>query len=94
MQNSTQNSNFSPSLKVENVKVPKPRRDQQESFNVLKQGLDKLGSKEKEVVVDPKMALIKLQKKLAMRGTRGLLSFAKAFKKADVQKNSKVDFET
>jgi len=50
--------------------------------------------KDREVIVDPKTALNKLSNKLAKRGTRGLLSFAKAFKKADVQKNSKVDFET
>mmetsp|Transcript_46579 Transcript_46579/g.39299 ORF Transcript_46579/g.39299 Transcript_46579/m.39299 type:complete len:166 (-) Transcript_46579:1054-1551(-) len=45
------------------------------------------------VEVDPKDALTKLSNKLSVRGTRGLLSFAKAFKKADVQKNYKVDFD-
>jgi hypothetical protein len=86
-------TNFSPTLKIECTKVHKQRKDQQESFNILKQGLDKMDSKEKEVIVDPKTALNKLSNKLAIRGSRGLLSFAKAFKKADVQKNSKIDFE-
>lgn len=79
-------TNFSPTLKIECTKVHKQRKDQQESFNILKQGLDKMDSKEKEVIVDPKTALNKLSNKLAIRGSRGLLSFAKAFKKADVQK--------
>lgn len=45
------------------------------------------------MVVEPKTALNKLANKLATKGSRGLLSLAKAFKKADLNKNSKVDFE-
>jgi len=73
-----------------------PRRDQQESFNILKLGLDKMGkgANDKEVVVDPKKSLSKLSEKLAVRGSRGLLSFAKAFKKTDTQRNCKVDFDS
>lgn len=71
-----------------------PRRDQQESFNILKIGLDKMGTNEKETTIDPKKSLSKLSEKLALRGSRGLLSFAKAFKKADHQRNLKIDFET
>lgn len=49
---------------------------------------------DKEVVVDPKKSLSKLSEKLAVRGSRGLLSFAKAFKKTDTQRNCKVDFDS
>lgn len=53
-----------------------------------------MGVTEKEIVADPKKSLSKLSEKLALRGSRGLLSFAKALKKADNQRNLKIDFDS